>query len=75
MLSKYKHRNESVSIAKGIGILLVVIGSIQEFPIVSSISNGNGVIWWMIYIVAGVFIPLIAMLIYQKVTIKINDKY
>lgn len=48
--------------------------SIQEFPIVSSISNGNGIIWWMIYIIAGVFIPLLAMLIYQKVTIKINDK-
>lgn len=48
--------------------------SIQEFPIVSSISNGNGVIWWMIYIVAGVFIPLIAMLLYKKITIKIKNK-
>jgi hypothetical protein len=46
--------------------------TIQEFPFVSQIPNGNGVIWWLAYIVVGCCIPLLLLWGYQKVKNSIN---
>ena len=41
--------------------------TIQEFPFVSQIPNGNGVVWWLAYIVVGFCVPLLLLWGYQKV--------